>query len=161
MQPSDLPVNLSKYKKAKSLDGDACMVGKGKRGKPKFSRQLKNNVRRFQMPVYPLPSYRNVSHSIHKTTAAFEASKRVLREQRQMRERQVAESAALQQPMKPKPMRVSKKATGRLMRPTTASQARTEETKAKITDRYAMSAKSASMTSLGSTLLMLSYDGNL
>jgi len=72
MQPSDLPFNLSKYKKAKSVDGDVCVTGKGKLRRPKFSRQLKNNVRRFQMPVYPLPSYRNVSHSIHKTTAAFE-----------------------------------------------------------------------------------------
>lgn len=136
-QMADLPVNHPLYRKAKSDDDDPEWNGLrfGAHINP-----LKQKTKRdtFVIPSHYVPSYRNVSHNIHKTTAAFEASKKALKEHQQNKERMsMLEKERPSFKAKAKTKK-SKHLTSSLLKPTKATMARVEETKGRNPERLVL-----------------------
>jgi len=129
-QMADFPVDHPYYRKARSHDEDPESNGL-RFGAHINPLKLKTKREAFVMPSHSLPSYRNVSHDIHKTTAAFEASKKALKEHQESKAKMSMPEAQRSSFKAKAKTRQSKHLSSNLLKPTRATLARVEETKDK------------------------------
>lgn len=136
-QMADLPVDHPHYRKARSYDEDPERNGL-RFGAHINPLKLKTEREPFVIPSHYVPSYRNVSHNLHKTTAAFEASKRALKEHQEKKARMsMLEKERPSSKAKAKTKK-SKHLTSSLLKPTKATMARVEETKGRNPERMVL-----------------------